>query len=72
MVTHKKSENIITGKQIKFTAPQSLSHKKEGTKPKFLNKLFMDNNVAFLIDDTGILSCPIESKYYLRNYYAIN
>lgn len=71
MITHKRSESIGTGRQIKLTAPQSLSHKKEGTKPKFLNKLFMDNNVVFLIDDTGILSCPIESKY-LPNYYEIS
>ncbi|VVC24470.1 Hypothetical protein CINCED_3A009612 [Cinara cedri] len=61
LITYKRSEAAASGKQLKMTAPQSLSHRKDGVKPKFINKLFMDNHVVMLIDDSRTLSCPVES-----------
>jgi len=62
LITYKRSESTGTKKHMKITVPQSLSHRKDGTKPKFINRLFMDNDVALLLDDTRTLSCPFESK----------
>lgn len=61
LITYKRSEANGNGKTLKMTAPQSLSHRKDGVKPKFINRLFMDNNVALLVDDILTLSCPFES-----------
>lgn len=61
LTTYKSSE--ASGKPLKVTAPQSLSHRRDGTKPKFIDRLYMDNNIVLLIDDTRTLSCPVESKY---------
>lgn len=66
LITHKRSEAAGTGKHTKFTAPQSLSHRKDGAKPKFIDKLYMDNDVVMLLDDTRTLSCPFESKPITR------
>jgi len=62
LITYKRSEVNGNGKSLKLTAPLSLSHRKDGVKPKFINRLFMDNNVALLVDDILNLSCPFESK----------
>uniref|UniRef100_A0A2S2Q3V2 receptor protein-tyrosine kinase n=1 Tax=Sipha flava TaxID=143950 RepID=A0A2S2Q3V2_9HEMI len=59
LITYKISE--ASGKPLKVTAPQSLSHQRDGTKPKFIDKPYMDNNIVLLIDDTRTLSCPVES-----------
>ncbi|XP_026814901.1 fibroblast growth factor receptor 4-like isoform X1 [Rhopalosiphum maidis] len=61
LITYKRSETTGNGKSLKMTAPLSLSHRKDGVKPKFINRLFMDNNVALLVDDILTLSCPFES-----------
>ncbi|XP_025199425.1 fibroblast growth factor receptor homolog 1-like isoform X2 [Melanaphis sacchari] len=61
LITYKRSETTGNGKTLKMTAPLSLSHRKDGVKPKFINRLFMDNNVALLVDDILTLSCPFES-----------
>lgn len=65
LITYKRSEANGNGKTLKMTAPQSLSHRKDGVKPKFINRLFMDNNVALLVDDILTLSCPFESKKFI-------
>jgi len=65
LVTYKRSEVTGNGKSLKLTAPLSLSHRKEGVKPKFINRLFMDNNVALLVGDILTLSCPFESKKFI-------
>jgi len=62
VITYKRSEATGNGKSLKLPAPVSLSHRKDGAKPKFINRLFMDNNVALLVDDILTLSCPFESK----------
>lgn len=62
LITYKRSDAAAGGKQLKMTAPQSLSHRKDGVKPKFIDKLFMDNNIVMLIDDIRTLTCPFESK----------
>jgi len=75
LITYKRSEATGNGKSLKMTAPLSLSHRKDGAKPKFINRLFMDNNVALLVNDVLTLSCPFESKkfvYFLLNYNTIN
>lgn len=66
LVTYKRSEVTGNGKSLKLTAPLSLSHRKEGAKPKFINRLFMDNNVALLVGDILTLSCPFESKKFIN------
>jgi len=71
LIAYKRSEATGNGKSLKLTAPLSLSHRKDGAKPKFINRLFMDNNVALLVDDMLTLSCPFESKkfiYFILNY----
>lgn len=62
LITYKRSEATAGGKQLKMTVPQSLSHRKDGAKPKFVDRLYMDNNVVMLVDDVRTLSCPFESK----------
>ncbi|KAL4112399.1 hypothetical protein QTP88_016198 [Uroleucon formosanum] len=61
LILNKRSEATGNGKSLKLTAPLSLSHRKDGAKPKFINRLFMDNNVASLVGDILTLSCPFES-----------
>lgn len=65
LITYKRSEVTGNGKSMKLTSPLSLSHRKEGAKPKFINRLFMDNNVALLVGDILTLSCPFESKIFI-------
>lgn len=62
LVTYKRLDSTGAGKPLKMTVPQSLSHHKDGSKPKFMNKPYMDNNIALLIGDARTLSCPFESK----------
>ncbi|XP_050053861.1 fibroblast growth factor receptor 4-like isoform X1 [Aphis gossypii] len=72
LITYKSSEANGNGKTPKMTAPQSLSHRKDGVKPKFINRLFMDNNVALLVDDILTLSCPFESTSDVVFYWYKN
>lgn len=70
LTTYKRSETTGVGKYFKTAGMQSLSHRKDGGfKPRFTNKINMDNNVALLVDDTRTLSCPFESEY--SNYYYL-
>jgi len=64
LVTYKRSEMAaaVAAKQTKPGQPQSLSHRKDGAKPKFIDRPYMDNRVALLVDETRILSCPFESQ----------
>lgn len=62
LILQKRSESFGVGKPLKMSAPQSLSHHKDGAKPKFIGKPYMDNNIALIIGDTRFLSCPFESK----------
>ncbi|XP_050546487.1 fibroblast growth factor receptor homolog 1-like isoform X2 [Daktulosphaira vitifoliae] len=59
LTVSKRSEESSIGKQSK--SPQSLSHRKVGTKPKFIDKPHLDNNIMLLLDETRTISCPFES-----------
>lgn len=73
LITHKRTEALGTGKPIKMMPPQSLSHRKDGAKPKFINRLYMDNNVVLLVDDIRTLSCHFESKFNIfHNIIILN
>lgn len=73
LITHKRTDALGMGKPMKMMPPQSLSHRKDGVKPKFINRLYMDNNVVLLVDDIRTLSCNFESKFNtFHNYYNTN